>query len=98
MSALKIPVIQSLLTVKTRSFEVELFNMDDEQEYARDRDALVMTGSVQNDGIEELYLLLTNHRVAAVVSTPKGTKVFVWNWMNGKPCFVSRSIPLPKMS
>ena len=36
MSALKIPAVQSLFAVKTRSLKVDPFKMDDGEKYGRD--------------------------------------------------------------
>ena len=73
---------------------MNLFQMNDGREYPRASDALAMKARVRApEEITQFNLLATNHRLAAIVATTRNTKISVWNWMNGKPCLVSPSIP-----
>ena len=90
-----IPAIQSLLTVKTRSVEVDLFKMDNGEKYDRGDGALDMRCR-RKARITNFNLIVTRHRLAAVLTMANYTEVLVWNWENGKKCLVSGSIPCLK--
>ena len=96
--------IESLLTVRTRSFEVHFRNMSDGEEYCDDHDyaypSVALTLAEGTSMITQVELMLTSRRLAAKVSRERAHPygVYVWKWEGGTQYLVSRFIPLLKTS
>ena len=92
---LKFPTIESLLTGRTRSLEVEVFKMFGGTKH-HDHPMKCQAGAPIT---ESTHILLTSRRLAAMVHTSGTTyKVYAWNLKDGKQYLVSHSISPPKMS
>ena len=95
----EVPAIQSSLTIRTRSFYVNLYNISDGRYYT----GITARGGVWGEwnADNKVELRLTSHRLAAMANAGEGVKIFVWNLGNLKakdqPRLVSRSIPLSKI-